>query len=89
MKYIIFASAEGPRLALFAAPTTHTAEAAAHPLWNPKSAGYVEFLGAGKVRCFSYSDSLNLRPGLQDESLIQIMMSATLRIAPPADHFSP
>ena len=84
MKYIIFTSAEGPRLAIFAAPTPHTAEAAAHPCWNPKNAGYIEFLGGGKVRCFSYSDSLNLRPGLQDESLIQIMMSATLRIAPGA-----
>lgn len=84
MKYIIFDSAEGPRLSIFAIPTSHADEAALRPRWNPRSAAFIEFLGDGKVRCFGRSDSLNLGPALRDESLIEVMMSATLRLAPPA-----
>jgi hypothetical protein len=79
MKYIIFKSHEGPRVEIFAAPTTHADQAAAHPVWKPISAGFVEFLGAGDVRCFGFSESLDLRPDQHDSSLIEVMMSATLR----------
>jgi hypothetical protein len=85
VKYIIFTAADGiPRCVIFAAPLLHEAIARAHAAegWTPKSAGFVEFLGGGHVRCFGYSNTLNLRPEPRDPLLIEVMMSATLRIAP-------
>jgi hypothetical protein len=82
MKYIIFRSPEGPRAEIFAAPTTHADQARAHRDWKPISAGFVTFLGQGEVRCYGYSDSLNLGPAQSDDSLIEVMMSATLSLAP-------
>ncbi|MDD2763454.1 MAG: hypothetical protein PHE83_05710 [Opitutaceae bacterium] len=85
MKYIIFTAGDGtPRCVLFGVPITHQAMADAHsPLgWRPHSAGFIEPLGLGKVRCFGRSESLNLGPAQFDESLIEVVMSATLRIAP-------
>jgi len=78
MKYIVFRSPEGPRVEIFAVPTTHADQAAAHPAWKPVSAGFVEFLGAGNVRCFGFSESLRLGCGETDTSLIEVMMSTTL-----------
>lgn len=83
MKYIIFDSTYGVRIALFTAPTTHADEAAAHRDWQPKSAGYLEFLGGGRVRTCGYSDSLNLRPDPYDAVIIEIFMAATLKLAAP------
>lgn len=80
MKYIIYRSAEGPRISMFAAPTTHAADAAAHPGWTPTSAGFVAFPGAGQVECFGHSDSLNLAGDPHDAMLIRAMMAATLRL---------
>ena len=51
MKYIIFRTAEGPRVEIFAAPTTHADQAKAHPDWKPTSAGFVIFMGHGEVVC--------------------------------------
>jgi len=83
MKYVLFRSPEGPRIEIFCAPTTHADQAKAHPDWKPTSAGFVTFLGQGEVRCYGRSDSLNLCPAQSDDSLIEVMMSATHRLAPP------
>jgi len=80
MKYIVFQSPQGPRISIFAAPTTHAEEAAAHPDWKPASAGFLVFRGPDRVQCFDHSESLNLRPQAIDESLIEIFSSATLRL---------
>jgi hypothetical protein len=74
-----------PRCVLFAAPIVHDEIARAHAAqgWKPRSAGFVEFLGGGQVRCFGHSESLQLKPEPLDPSLIEVMMSATLSIAPP------
>jgi hypothetical protein len=80
MKYIIYHSAEGPRISLFAAPTIHAEDAAAHPGWKPTSAGFVAFRGDCQVECFGRSDSLNLAADPQDAMLIRAMTYATLRL---------
>ncbi len=80
MKYIVFKSLDGPRLEVFASPTTHADQAAAHPSWKPQSAGFVEFLGSGNVRVFGFSESLRLGCDPRDASLIEVMMSATLQL---------
>jgi hypothetical protein len=78
MKYVVYRSPEGPRISIFAAPTTHKEDADAHPTWTPRSAGFVEFLGAGEVRAFGFSESLRIGCDPRDASLIEVMMSATL-----------
>jgi hypothetical protein len=83
MKYIVFDSKQGPRVSIFAAPTTHADEAAAHPDWQPRSAGFVEFPSKGKVHCLGFSDSLGLRPDPRDERTIEIMADITLRMCVP------
>jgi hypothetical protein len=83
MKYIVFKSPDGPRVEIFAAPTTHADQAAAHPGWKPQSAGFVEFLGGGNVRVFGFSESLRLGCDPRDTSLIEVMMSATLQLCVP------
>jgi hypothetical protein len=83
MKYIIFKSPDGLRIAIFPAPTTHAEEAMLHREWSPISAGYVEFLGGGRVRTFGRSDSLNLDRLPRDADFIECFMSATLRLATP------
>ena len=88
MKYIIFKSPDGPRVEIFAAPTTHADQAAAHPNWKPQSAGFVVFHGLGLVECCGRSDSLNLGPDPRDASLIEVMMAATLRLCPQAEAIS-
>jgi hypothetical protein len=80
MKYIIFESPEGPRVSIFGAPTTHADEAAAHPSWKPLSAGFIEFLGEGNVRCFGFSESLRIGCSLHDASLLEVIMEATLNL---------
>lgn len=87
MKYIVFSAPDGmPRCVVFAVPALHDDIARAHAPagWKPRSAGFIEFLGGGQVHCFGFSDSLQLRPAPNDPSLIEVMMGATLRIAPPA-----
>jgi hypothetical protein len=81
MKYVIFRSPEGPRVEVFCAPTTHADQAAAHSSWQPRSAGFVTFLGNGEVRCYGRSDSLNLGPDHLDASLIEVTMHATHRLS--------
>ena len=83
MKYIVFLSPEGPRVAVFAAPTTHADEATAHPEWTVRSAGYLQFLGQASVRCYGRSDSLNRAVSPHDERLIEAMLRATARMCPP------
>jgi len=83
MKYIVFLSPEGPRVEIFAAPTTHAEQAAAHPTWKPQSAGFVHFLSLGMVRCYGRSDSMNLGINPRDESLIEVMIAATHKLNPP------
>jgi hypothetical protein len=85
MKYIIFTATDGmPHFVSFAAPDLHDEIARMYAAkgWKPRSAGFVEFLGLGKVRCFGFSDSLLMGPDQRDDSLIEVLMSATLRIAP-------
>jgi hypothetical protein len=83
MKYLLFITPEGPRVEIFCAPTTHAEQAKAHAGWKLLSAGFVEFLGGGHVRCYGRSDSLNLGPGSRDNLVIQSMMRATLMISSP------
>lgn len=83
MKYIVFESKNGPRISIFAAPTTHAEEARSHQGWKPTSAGFVEFLGGGRVRTFGFSNSLNLHPAPMDAKFIEVFMSATLKLATP------
>jgi hypothetical protein len=83
MKYVIYTSPEGLRLSTFAAPTTHADDAGMHPGWSPASAGYVQILGGGRVRCYGSSASLKLAPRSGDEPLIEALMAATLGINPP------
>ena len=79
MKYIIYRSPEGARVEVFTAPTTHSEQAETHPKWKPESAGFIEFLGNGTVRCFGFSESLRIGCDPRDASLIEVLMSATLR----------
>jgi hypothetical protein len=81
MKYIIFFSPDGPRIEVFCAPTTHREQADAHRSWTLLSAGFIEFLGEGRVRCHGRSESLNLRPDPRDEQLIEAFMRATARLS--------
>jgi hypothetical protein len=83
MKYITFLSPEGPRVEIFCAPTTHVEQAKAHPAWQPISAGFVQFLGNGCVRTYGRSESMNLGSAPRDGSLIEVMMSATLKTSSP------
>jgi hypothetical protein len=83
MKYILYKAPDGLRAAVFPVPTTHAEEAAAHPTWQPISAGFVEFLSAGNVRCFGRSESLKLAADPSDSSIIEVMMSATLKFCAP------
>jgi hypothetical protein len=80
VKYIIFRSPEGPRVSIFAAPTTHAEEAAAHPSWKPESAGFLVFRSIDCVQCFDRSESLNLKPRAMDDSMIEVLTAATLML---------
>ena len=89
MKYIIFRSPEGPRVSIFAAPTTHAEEAAAHPSWKPESAGFLVFRSIDCVQCFDRSESLNLKPRAMDDSMIEVLTRRHSCSPPFLPHQSP
>ena len=86
MKYIVFRSPEGPRVEIFGSPTTHANQAAAHPAWQPQSAGFIRFLDGGQVVCFGRSHSLNLAADPADAVLIEMVGRMNLgESEPPAE----
>ena len=82
MKYIVFRSPEGPRVEIFGSPTTHANQTAAHPAWQPQSAGFIRFLAGGEVVCFGRSDSLNLAADPGDAALIEMVSRMNLGESP-------
>ena len=85
MKYIVFRSLEGPRVEIFGSPTTHANQAAAHPAWQPESAGFIRFLAGGQVVCFGRSHSLNLAADPGDAALIEMVIRMSRESEPPAE----
>ena len=85
MKYIVFRSLEGPRVEIFGSPTTHANQAAAHPAWQPESAGFISFLAGGQVVCFGRSHSLNLAADSGDAALIEMVIRMSRESEPSAE----
>lgn len=86
MKYIMFKNRFGvPLPVMFAAPETHADLAKVFGAVGlvPQSAGFVQFLGDDRIRCYGRADSLNLMPAPGDELLIASFMRATARLSPP------
>lgn len=86
MKYIMFKDASGvPFPVTFTAPATHRdlAKIFGAAGFAPQSAGFVQFLGDNRVRCYGQSDSLNLAADARDEVRIAAFMRATDLLSPP------
>jgi hypothetical protein len=85
MKYLTYRVDGGPRVLLFPTPTEHReiAHLLALAHLKPESAGFVELPGGSQARVYGRSESLDLGPAPSDESLIEVLLAATLHASPP------